>query len=105
MPVIRRRVTAATANALQGLKFSIQKRPAAVSLWYAVNTATESFSFGVDDNVITDSTFGNVEAGAGIIDSSRDQVLFREPVPAGTYYLDIPTVTTEHLYMLNIEVL
>ena len=44
----------------------------------------------------------NVEIGTGVVDTSRDQVLFREGVPAGQYRLPA-VVTTDTLFLLVIE--
>lgn len=104
MPTIRRVIAAATENALTNLRFTRPNRPTLVSLYLAGATAKETASFGVDDVILMESAFVNVEVSADVIDAQRDQVLFREPCPAGEYVLAYPTVAAEQQFMLVQEV-
>lgn len=105
MPVIKREVTAATENAVNGLRFSKQKGPSAISLWLCTATAGEVATFGIDDVSFAENVYMNVQAGAGILDVSRDQILFREPCPAGELVLAFPAAAGQILYHINIETL
>jgi len=104
MPTIRRNLTASpTENALEGLKFSVQNGAALVSLYAATATAGESLSFSVNNqDVVVDATV-NVQAAAGVIDTDRDQIMFREAVPPGKYFLRIPAMAAAFDYQLVIE--
>jgi len=103
MPVIKRKVTAASANVVNGLRFSKQKRPFAASLWASTPTAGEALTFGVDDLIITEDAPMNLEIANEVVDTARDQILFREPCPSGEIVLGIPTVAADCSYLLNIE--
>ena len=103
MPAIKRQITAATENALTNLRFTRPKRPTLVSLWASSATAGEDLSFSVDDLVVADSCEINLEAANQVIDVQRDQILFREPCPAGEYVLAVPAVAADMSYQLNIE--
>jgi len=103
VPTIRRQLTAATENALEGLKFSVQNGPSLVSIYAATATATETLSFSVNNQDVLVDAPVNVQASADVLDTDRDQVLFREPVPAGKFYLRVPAVAGEFDYMIVIE--
>lgn len=103
MPTIRRQLSAPSENALEGLKFSVQNGPALVTMYAATATAGETLSFSVNNqDVLVDAPL-NVQVAADVLDTDRDQILFREVVPAGKYYLRAPAVATELDYMLVIE--
>jgi len=104
MPTIRRALSAApTENALEGLKFSVQNGPALVSLYAATETAGESISFSVNNQDVTVDAGVNTRAAAGVIDTDRDQIMFREGVPPGKYFLRIPAMAAAFEYLLVIE--
>jgi len=103
MPAIRRIVATATADALNGLNFAIQNRPALISLWAVGVTESETVSFLVNSLSFLELATYNVESSTGVIDSTRDQLLFREGVPAGQYRMNLPVITTNMNFLLNIE--
>jgi hypothetical protein len=103
MPVIRRVVLVTTANALTGLKFSVQPRPFLLSLYIASTTAGDSFGLSIGNtDVVVQGTTCNVIAAAGVIDTDRDQMLFRELCGAGEIFMP-QTLTTSVLSLLVIE--
>lgn len=101
-PSIMRNIPATTENALDGLRFRVQPRPALVSLYASAATEGDTLSFAVDSNEFLVNGEPNVEAASGVVDVDRDQILFREPVPAGEYYLPA-TLTADVKYLLVIE--
>lgn len=104
MPVIKRKVTAASANVLSTLRFSNPSRPSAVSLWASTATASETLTFGGGvDKIYTEDAAINLESANEVVDTSRDQILFREPVVAGQYVLNVPTVAADMSFLLNSE--
>jgi hypothetical protein len=105
VPAIKRVITAATANALSTLRFSNPKRPSAVSLWASSVTAGEDLTFGVDDLILCEAAEINLESANQVIDTSRDQILFREPCPPGQYVLNVPAVATDMSFLLVQELL
>lgn len=104
MPVIGpRTITAATDDALQGLKFKVQGSPALVSLFASSATAGETIEFSVGSREIAEFQQVNLEAANQVIDTDRDQILFQERVPPGEYYLRVPTVAADLTFMLVID--
>jgi len=101
MPVIGR-ISATTADALNGLNFNVQNRPALVSLFAVGATEGDTLDFTVNSLSFAEAVATNVEAASGVVDTSRDQILFREAVPAGQYRLPL-TSTTNQKFLLVIE--
>ena len=85
MPSIRlSNVAAGVANALDGLQFQdIPEGGALVSIYgtTAVAGGTIDYSVGTERFLVAASV--NIEAGADLVQTERDAVLDREPVPAG----------------------
>lgn len=102
MPSIMRNIPATTADALNGLQFKVQPRPTLVSLYASTQTEADTISFSVDANQLVINAEPNVEAATGVVDVDRDQILFREPAPAGEFFLPA-TVTTDTKFLLVIE--
>jgi hypothetical protein len=102
MPAIKRILAATTADALNGLNFKVQPRPFLASLWASGANEGDVVGFSVDANQFLVSGAVNVEAASGVVDTSRDQILFREPCPAGELFLPA-TMTANVTYLLNIE--
>lgn len=102
MPSIRRSTSGTTQDALNGLRFKVQARPALVSLYAVGATEGDSLSFAVDSQEFMSNAQANVESASGVVDTDRDQLLFREPVPAGEYFLPL-TMTTNMQWLLVIE--
>lgn len=105
MPVIGpRTVTAATDDALQGLKFKVQGSPSLVSLYASSAAAGDTIEFSVGSREIAVDQQVNLESADRVIDTDRDQLLFQERVPPGEFYLRIPAVGGADLtFMLVID--
>ena len=103
MPVIKRTVTAASSNLLSTLRFTNPASPAAVSLWASAAAAGNALSFGVDSELVMEAGVVNLEIADRVVDTNRDQMLFREPVPAGQYVLDLPTLTGADVTYLLVQ--
>jgi hypothetical protein len=101
-PSIMRNIPATTEDALNGLRFKVQGRPALVSLYAAGATEADTISFAVDSQEFLVAAEHNVEAASGVVDVDRDQILFREPVPAGEYFMRA-VVTADTKFLLVIE--
>lgn len=102
MPAIKRTLTAASANALTGLQFAEQPSATAVSLWATTVTAGEVCSFSVGDRTFLEDAVANTGT-AQIVDTAKDQLLFREIVPGGAFRLAVPAVVATFAYLINIE--
>lgn len=103
-PSIMRNIPATTEDALNGLQFKVQARPALVSLYASGATEGDTVSFNVDGRSFLNNAEVNVEAASGVVDIDRDQILFREAVPAGEYFLPA-TLTADVKFLLVIETL
>ena len=91
MPSIRlSNVAAGTANALDGLQFQDIPEPGALVSIYgstAVAGGLISYSVGTERFLVDASV--NVEIVADAVDTQRDLVLDREPVPAGKQFMAV----------------
>lgn len=91
MPSIRlSNVAAATANALDGLQFQDIPSPGALVSIYAstaVALGTISYSVGTERFLVAAEI--NIEIAVDAVDTQRDMVLDREPVPAGKQFLAV----------------
>ena len=100
MPTVKRKISAATSNAVSTLRFMNPKSPAAVSIWASSATAGEDLTFGVDDILLTEAAEINLEEANQVINTHRDQILFREPCPPGQYVLAIPAVAADLSFLI-----
>jgi len=90
--IMLKNVAAGTANALDGLQFQDIPEPGAlVSIYASTPTATGTLSYSVGTERFLVTAEQNVEIAADVIDTNRDLVLDREPVPAGKQFLAIDT--------------
>lgn len=103
MPTIKRKLTAASDDALANLQFATQGAPALVSLFASTATEGEACTFTVGNRQYAVEAEANLEAASGVVDTDRDQILFQEAVPPGRYHLQVPAVTATFQYILAIE--
>lgn len=103
MPAIKRTVSAASENVLEGIKFSVLNAPALVSLYASAGSAGNTLSLSIGDRDILVDAAINLESADRTVDTQRDALLAQEGVPAGKLYLNIPTVSTDVTYLLVIE--
>jgi len=91
MPSIRlSNVAAATANALDGLQFQDIPSPGAlVSIYASTAVAAGTISYSVGTERFLVSSEINIEIAVDAVDTNRDMVLDREPVPAGKQFLAV----------------
>jgi len=103
MPSIKlANVAAGTANAVDGLQFQDIPEPGALVSIYAstaVATGTISYSVGTERFLVDAEV--NVEVVADAVDTQRDLVLDREPVPAGKQFLAIDTQACNLLLVIE----
>jgi hypothetical protein len=85
-------VAAGTANALDGLQFQDIPEPGALVTIYATTpTAGGNVSYSVGTERFLVSAESNIESSADVVDTDRDKILDREPVPAGKQFLAVDT--------------
>jgi len=91
MPSIRlTNVAAGVANALDGLQFQDIPEPGALVSVYAstaVALGTISYSVGTERFLVDASI--NIEIAVDAVDTNRDMILDREPVPPGKQFLSV----------------
>ncbi len=102
MPAIMRNIPATTADALNGLNFNVQNRPALISLWASTDDEGDVISFLVNSLSFLEDAEVNLELTSGTVQTNADQILFREGVPAGQYRLPA-IVTADTKFLLVIE--
>jgi len=103
MPTISRVVSAATDDALNGLKFKTQGAPALITLVVSSATAGEDCSFTVGSVEFLSAGEINLEVANQVVDMDRDVLLLQEAVPPGEYFLSIPVVAADVSFVLIIE--
>ena len=103
MPSIRlSNIAAGTANALDGLQFQDIPAPGALITIYGsaeVAGALLSYSVGTERFVV--DAYLNTEIVADAVDTGRDMVLDREPVPAGKQFLPVATQVANILVVIE----
>jgi len=90
MPTISIANAGVQANALDGLQFQDIPEPGALVTIYAstaVVLGTISYSVGTERFLVLAAL--NTEVVADAVDTSRDMILDREPVPAGKQFLAV----------------
>jgi len=102
MPSIRvNNVAAGTANALDGLQFQVLDMPALVSIYASTAVATGAISYSVGSKQYLDNCPVNTEQNADEVNTSFDQVLFRQAVPAGKQFLPVATQVCNVLVVIE----
>jgi len=88
--IMRKNIASGTPNALDGLQFQdIPDGGALVSIYGSTPTAGGLISYSVDSERFLVDAGVNIEASADVVDTNRDMILDREPVPAGKQFLAV----------------
>lgn len=104
MATRRRLVSAVTNDALSDQDIRSIETPSIVNLWATAVTVTDLIGLRLDKTVIMDDGTCNVSAAAlGMVDTSRDQLVFSTVVGIGTLRLPVPTLTTSLIFLLSVE--
>lgn len=89
-----------STNIMAGLQFEdIPPGGAYISLWASGVTAGDTISMKVGQKDYLVNAEPNIEVSADVVDASRDQILFREPMRSGKIFL-ILTATTALNFLL-----
>jgi len=105
MPMIRRFVSADSQDIFSTDVLSNLPKPALLSLWAVGLTEGDNLGLSVGtQQIIVQGTRVNVESASGVIQTNRDQLLFREAVPPGKIVVPVD-LTTNMDVQLNIEYL
>lgn len=101
--IMLKNVAAGTANALDGLQFQDIPSPGAlVSIYASTPTATGTISYSVGTERFLVAAEQNVEIVADGVDTNRDLILDREPVPAGKQFLAVDTQIANVLVVIEL---
>lgn len=88
--IMLKNVAAGTANAVDGLQFQDIPEPGAlVTIFGTTPTAGALVSYSVGTERFLVDAAVNIEIAADVVDTDRDQILDREPVPAGKQFLAV----------------
>lgn len=104
MPTIRKKITAVTTDALQGVKFAdIGGNGAIVNAWFSGVTAGDEIGLSLgNQDIIAQGTEVNVNS-ASVCDINTDQMVFNEVVPPGHLFLPVPVVTTSVTAIIHLR--
>lgn len=96
-------VSATNTDALQNELIKDVETPSIVNLWASAVTVTDTIGLQLDKTTIMAAGTCNVSAAAlGMVDTSRDQLIFNSVVGIGRLRMPI-TVTTSAIYLLSVE--
>ena len=103
MPSIRlSNVAAGTPNALDGLQFQDIPSPGAlVSIYASTAIAAGTISYSVGTERFLVSAEINIEIAVDVVDTNRDMILDREPVPAGKQFLAVDGQVAQFLVVIE----
>lgn len=94
---------ATSANAMAGLNFEdIPPQGALLSLYASGVTAGDTISCTAAGEQLAVDAEPNIEIGADVVDTSRDRILFQEPVSEGKVFIPV-TATTAINWLLVVE--
>lgn len=103
MPSISlKNIASSTANALDGLQFQDVDEPGAlVTIYASTASAGGLVSYRVGTENFLQSAQVNIESSADVVDTERDMILDREPVPAGKQFMPIDTAVCNVLVVIE----
>lgn len=102
--IMRKNVAAGTANDLDGLRFQEIPAGGALVTIYASTAAAGGnidFSVGGGDQDVIRAAAVNIESSADVVDTDRDLVLEREPVPSGKMFLGVNDQIVNYLVLIE----
>lgn len=101
MPTIKLLNVATTVNALANLQFStIGALGALLTLFASGVTAGDVVSVTVGGKNIVDLGQPNIEISADVVDTDRDLIFLREPVPPGDILVPVTATTAVNLLFI-----
>lgn len=97
-------VSAVTGDALSDQDIRRVEVPSVVNLWATTVTVTDEIGLRLDKSIILDSGTANVSAAAsGMVDVSRDQLVFNHVIGPGQLRVPVPTLTTSLIFIISVE--
>lgn len=104
MPAIKIVNQGTSVNAISTSPFRTIRGPALVSLYASCVNATDTIGFAVANQEILRNASPNIESSADVVDTDRDMILAREPVPAGEMTLSVTATTAVNVLIVIEEV-
>jgi len=102
MPSIKISNAGVQPNAVDGLKFQdIPDGGALVSIYASTPTAGGTIGYSVGTEEFLNAASVNIEGSADVVDTQRDLVLDREPVPAGKQFLSVELQIANFLIVIE----
>lgn len=102
MPSIRINNAAVSANAIDGLKFQdIPDGGALVTIYASTPTALGTIGYSVGSEDFLQAAAINIESAIDVVDTQRDMILDREPVPAGKQFLSVELQIANFLIVIE----
>lgn len=102
MPSILLKNQAVQSNAVDGVQFQDIPSPGAlVSIYGSTPTAGALVSYSVGTERFLVDAAVNIESSADVVDTDRDKILDREPVPAGKQFLSISSQIANVLLVIE----
>lgn len=96
-------VSATTTDALVNELIKDVEVPSIVNMWATAVTVTDTIGLSLDKTTIMAPGTANVSAAAlGMVDTSRDQLVFNSVVGTGKLRMPV-TVTTSAIFLLSVE--
>jgi hypothetical protein len=106
MPMLRRRVTATSADIFANDVLSNLPRAALISLFAVGANVADSIAVNSGSQVIIPAgTVINTEGATSVVQTNRDQLLFREAVQPGKISVGLTLAGASAVAQLNIEYL
>lgn len=102
MPAIKVSNQATSTNALALNSFRNITRPTLLSLYAAGVTVTDTLSLSCGQKQLVILANPNIEIAADVVDTDRDMILHREPLPMGELSMPV-TVTTATNFLIILE--
>jgi hypothetical protein len=100
--ILLKNTPSGSANSVDGLQFQDIPAPGALVTIYASTAAAGgliSYSVGTERFLVSAAV--NVESAADVVDTDRDLVLDREPVPPGKQFLAVDTQICNTLLVIE----
>jgi len=102
MPSIRVSNAGVQANAVDGLKFQdIPAGGALVTIYASTAVALGTIGYTVGTEEFLSLASLNIESSADVVDTQRDMVLDREPVPGGKQFLSVEGQVANFLIVIE----
>lgn len=95
--------TTTTSDALADEEIRRVEVPSILNFWAACVTEGDEVGLFLNRTEILPADNVNVESSSGVVDTSRDQLLFNTRIGRGQLRVPVPAVTTELTFLISVE--